>query len=167
MLKQPAEKPPKPAVPKIILNTVPSGRLEAFVFGSGDAGELGLGPKIVEVRSPRLNDDLSGVVQIALGGMHGIALTPDNKILTWGGNDLGVLGRDTKWDGKMKDIDEEEVADEESDVNPYESKPMSIPASKFATGTVFTQVAAGDSSSFVLTDEGLVYGWGIFRVSAV
>jgi regulator of chromosome condensation len=36
--------------------------------------------------------------------------------------------------------------------------------SVFPEGTVFTQLAAGDSMTFALTDEGLVYGWGTFRV---
>ena len=68
--------------PKVLLNTAPSQRLEAFVFGSGDAGELGLGPKVIDAKAPRLNSKLSGeVVQIALGGMHGVALTASNQIL--------------------------------------------------------------------------------------
>lgn len=34
---------------------------------------------------------------------------------------------------------------------------------ELASDTRFVQVAAGDSSSFVLTDDGKVYGWGTFR----
>ena len=153
---------------KALLNEVPLERLEAFVFGSGDNGELGLGPKVIDSKVPRLNSKLSGkVVQIALGGMHGVALTADNQILTWGVNDRGALGRDTKWDSKMKDIDAEEEDDVEDDgdnVNPYESNPIPIPSTSFPRDTLFAQVAAGDSTTFALTDDGLVYGWGLFRV---
>jgi len=53
----------------------------------------------------------------------------------------------------------------DSDLNPRESNPTAIPADKFPAGTKFVQMAAGDSTTFVLTDEGLVYGWGTFRVS--
>lgn len=63
----------------------------------------------VDVKRPRLNPRLDpnsvGVVEIAAGGMHCIALTHDNKILTWGVNDQGTLGRDTTWDGGLKDMD--------------------------------------------------------------
>jgi regulator of chromosome condensation len=36
---------------------------------------------------------------------------------------------------------------------------------EIAQGTVFAQLAAGDNSTFALTEDGLVYGWGTFRVS--
>lgn len=68
------------------------------------AGELGLGTakNAVNVKRPRLNPNLDpntvGVVEIAAGGMHCIALTADNKILTLGLDDQGTLGRDTTWD---------------------------------------------------------------------
>lgn len=125
------------------------------------------------MKRPRLNPllaaDQVGVVQVAVGGMHCLALTHDNKILTWGVNDQGALGRDTAWEGGYKDIDDNK-SDSDSDeddpgLNPRESTPTSIPSTAFPSGTVIVEVAAGDSSSFALTDDGLVYGWGTFRVS--
>ena len=94
------------------LNAAPTARLEVFVFGDGSSGELGLGNKdAIEVKSPRLNYNLDpksvGVVSLAAGGMHAVALTHDNKVLTWGVNDLSALGRDTTWEGRMRDIDGE------------------------------------------------------------
>jgi regulator of chromosome condensation len=102
--------------------------------------------------------------------MHCVALTHDNKILTWGVNDQGALGRDTTWEGGLKDIDENDSdssSDDGSDsgLNPREAIPTAIPSDAFPEGTVFVEVAAGDSGSFALTDDGLVYGWGTFRVS--
>ncbi|PNH58282.1 hypothetical protein VD0002_g9245 [Verticillium dahliae] len=34
-----------------------------------------------------------------------VALTADNKIITWGVNDNCALGRDTTWDEKLRDMD--------------------------------------------------------------
>lgn len=39
--------------------------------------------------------------------MHAIALKQDGKIVTWGGNDEGALGRDTAWEGGLRDMDAE------------------------------------------------------------
>jgi regulator of chromosome condensation len=165
--------PPAPK-PKVVINQAPTTKLNVYVCGEGSAGELGLGPAktSVDVKRPRLNPLLSagqvGVVQVAVGGMHCVALTHDNKILTWGVNDQGALGRDTAWEGGYKDIDDNksESDSEEDDpgLNPRESTPTAIPSGDFPEGTVFVEVAAGDSSSFALTDDGLVYGWGTFRV---
>ncbi|GCB19547.1 protein pim1 [Aspergillus awamori] len=160
--------------PKVVINHAPTTRLNVYVCGEGSSGELGLGSakNAVDVKRPRLNANLPadrvGAVQVAVGGMHCVALTYDNRILTWGVNDQGALGRDTTWDGGYKDIDEaNNGSDSESDddiaLNPYESTPTAIPSEAFPKDTVFVQVAAGDSSSFALTDDGQVYGWGTFR----
>lgn len=166
---------PKPK-PKVVINSAPTTRLNVYVCGEGSSGELGLGPakNSVDVKRPRLNallpSDQVGVVQVAVGGMHCVALTHDNKVLTWGVNDQGALGRNTAWEGGYKDIDDAKSdsgddSDDESGLNPYESTPTPIPSESFAEGTIFVEVAAGDSSSFGLTDDGQVYGWGTFRVS--
>lgn len=148
------------------------------MFGSGDTGELGLGnvrrdgKKPKNVQRPRLNDLLSaskvGVVQIAVGGMHCVALTKDNKLYTWGVNDNGALGRDTSKDVKEAGEAESDSDSEDDDIglNPKESTPAVIPSASFPEGTKFAQVVAGGSASFVLTTTGLVYGWGTFLVSS-
>ena len=178
--------------------------MEIYACGEGSAGELGLGPQTIDVTRPRLNNLLSaktvGVVQLVTGGMHCVALTHDNKILTWGVNDEGALGRKTDWSGgKFVEADAPvqlldpanmksgmvngtkghtgpamtngEVYGQDSrrssisvQMNPMESIPTAIPSEFFSEGTVFVQVAAGDSISLALTDDGKVYGWGTFRV---
>lgn len=161
--------------PKVVINKAPTQKLRVFVCGEGSQGELGLGAAkgTVDVKRPRLNALLApedvGVVQVAAGGMHCVALTHDGRVLTWGVNDQGALGRDTTWEGGLKDIDDAKSDDSsdsgsDSGLNPYESTPTAIPSDAFPEGTVIVQVAAGDSSSFALTDDGLVYGWGTFRV---
>lgn len=163
-------KAPKVPKPKNIINHAPTRKLDVFVCGEGSSGELGLGNsrKAIDVKRPRLNHNLSaskvGVVHIAVGGMHAAALTHDGLIYTWGVNDQGALGRDTKWEKSANDemdIDEDETVD----LNPIECTPMPIPTEHFPQDTVFTQLACGDSTTFALTDIGEVWGWGTFRVS--
>jgi len=165
---------PKALKPKVVINEAPRTRLHVYVCGEGSSGELGLGTakNVIDVKRPRLNQllaaDKVGVVQIAVGGMHCVALTHNNEIFTWGVNDQGALGRDTAWEGGYKDIEDNSDSDsddEDSGLNPKESTPTAILSSAFPEGTVFVEVAAADSASFALTDDGQVYGWGTFRVS--
>lgn len=156
-----------------VINEPPTQVMDIFVFGEGTAGELGLGSvrvdgkKPIDVKRPRFNHNLKGVVQIACGGMHVAALTQDNKILTWGVNDQGALGRDTTWDGGLRDVDDDESDDDSEDtgMNPKESTPAEIDTSAIPEGTKWVQVVASDSATFALTATGQVYGWGTFRVS--
>lgn len=164
---------PRAPKPKVVINEGPKTRLNVFVCGEGSSGELGLGAakNVIDVKRPRLNQllaaDKVGVVQIAVGGMHCVALTHDNKIFTWGVNDQGALGRDTTWEGGYKDIEDNSDSDSDDDdsgLNPIESTPTAIPDGAFPEGTTFVEVAAADSSSFAVTDDGQVFGWGTFRV---
>lgn len=145
--------------------------LKVFVFGEGGSGELGFGAtkKAIDVKRPRYNEALTNmnVVRIATGGMHVVALTKDNKILTWGVNDNGALGRDTSGGNvKLRDVDADDDSDSEDEtggLNDEEATPKPVPAEYFPEDTTFVDVAAGDSCSFALTTEGAVYGWGTFR----
>ena len=159
---------------KIIINTLPATRLDVFVCGEGSAGELGLGTakNAMDVKRPRLNPNLLtkdvGVVQVVCGGMHAVALTHDGTVLTWGVNDDGALGRDTTWEGGLKDMDDnksdtsDDSDDSDNGMNPREANPGPV---TFPEGTKIVKVAAGDSATLALTDDGLVFGWGKFRVS--
>lgn len=128
------------------------------MLGTVDFSELGLGPDEKECMLPHINPYLDPkdqsafhISKYAVGGMHTVALTVDNKVVTWGVNDHGALGRDTSWDG-------DETA------NRHESTPCEVSPSHFPPGARITQVAASDSCSLALTDTGLVYGWGTFMV---
>lgn len=165
-----------------VLNIVPTSILDIYVFGEGSSGELGLGAmsyqgkKPIDVKRPRLNHLLAaedvGVVAVGVGGMHCAVITRDNRILTWGVNDDGALGRETeagkmvdmKPDGEASDSDSE---DEDSGLNPSESEPREVDISHIPEGTKFAKIVACDSATFVVTEEGLVYGWGSFRVSPI
>lgn len=162
------------AQPVTSLNRAPTRCLNIYVFGGNSGGELGLGVtrSADNVARPRLNPNLAsdtvGVVQLATGGMHCAALTRNNKLLTWGVNDHGALGRDTTWDGGLVDLKDGDESDSgsESGLNPRESTPTEVDMSEVPQGTVFTQLAASDNATFALTDQGLVYGWGTIRVSS-
>jgi regulator of chromosome condensation len=166
----------KPRV-KSVINHAPTEPLNVYVFGEGAQGELGLGPAKngLEVKRPRLNPLLDaekvGVVAAGVGGMHSAVLTKDNKVLTWGVNDQGALGRDTNWEGGLRDMDDDNKSvssdsdASESGVNPHESTPTEVNMAGLPENVVFTQVACTDSATFALTDDGQVYGWGTFRVS--
>ncbi|KAF9697380.1 hypothetical protein EKO04_004847 [Ascochyta lentis] len=145
--------------------------LKVFVFGEGSSGELGFGAtkKAIDVKRPRYNEALSNqnVVRVATGGMHVVALTKDNRILTWGVNDNGALGRDTSnADVKLRDMDADEDSDSDDEtggLNDLEATPTAVSAEYFPEDTVFVDIAAGDSCTFALTTEGAIYGWGTFR----
>ncbi|KAK3715838.1 hypothetical protein LTR37_006821 [Vermiconidia calcicola] len=170
-----APKKQKTAAKAAAINEPSTQRLNVFVCGEGGSGELGLGTskKAIDVKRPRLNPYLAadkvGAVKVVAGGMHALAITHDNKIISWGVNDQGALGRDTQWEGGLRDVDAEDSdSDDENDdngLNPKECIPdeVDFSTSNLPPGTRFTDIAAGDSCSFALTDTGFVYGWGVFR----
>jgi regulator of chromosome condensation len=97
--------------------------------------------------------------------MHCVALSHDNKIYTWGVNDLGALGRDTSRDASdLAGPEDSDSDDDDVDLNPKESTPTAMPSDSFPKDTQFAQVVACDSASFALTITGAVYGWGTFSV---
>lgn len=150
-----------------VINKLPSRKLNVYAFGTGDNSELGLGPEpnAKIVKRPRLNPFLLpekvGIVAVAIGGMHGLALTHTGQVYSWGVNDQYALGRETKVEAREKNVDESDSDDEEP-LNELESTPMLIDS--FPEGTVITRIAAGDSISVAVTDTGKVWSWGTFRV---
>lgn len=159
-------RPRKRAAKSKITNETPKTRLRVVVFGTGDGGELGLGPHPYHdgnpalAERPRINRLLSpvwvGVVQVAVGGMHCAALTHGGRVLTWGVNDSKALGRDTTTPPASPDA-------AETDLHALESTPMEVTDLSDLVH-VFTQVVATDNATFVLTASGLVYDWGTFFV---
>ncbi|KAI1205539.1 RCC1/BLIP-II [Annulohypoxylon truncatum] len=158
------------------INVIPSKRLKVFVFGEGGFGELGLGnqkyneKKPMNVKRPRLNHNLLpdkvGIVQVACGGMHVVALTADNKILTWGVNDLKALGREAVFKDPGTEMDDDNDDDDEyKGLDVSESTPGEVDLSALSHVPRFVQVAATDSASFALSETGEVYGWGAFKGS--
>ncbi|GMM52185.1 Ran guanyl-nucleotide exchange factor [Starmerella bacillaris] len=141
------------------LNELPklSGqKLDVFAFGTGTICELGLGPEVTEVKRPRLSPllpaDEVGIVALAAGGAHSLAVDHEGQLWSWGQNDTGCLGRDTR-------LSDAEI-DEDLDLNPKESTPAKVTGIR--SNISFVKVCATDSASAALTPTGNVYAWGTF-----
>ncbi|XP_057689269.1 regulator of chromosome condensation [Corythoichthys intestinalis] len=110
-----------------------------LVLGQGDVGQLGLGEEISQRKKPALLTLPEKIVQVTAGGMHTVCLSETGVVYTFGCNDEGALGRDTKEEG--------------SEMSP----------DKVVLPEKIVQVSAGDSHTAALTEEGIVYVWGSFR----
>lgn len=79
---------------------------------------------------------------IAAGSMHVLGVTDDDKLMSWGCNDEGALGRDTS-------------------VEDSETRPGTVVIPE--TDVEIYSISAGGSHSAVLFSNGNVYSWGTFR----
>ncbi|KAL0860080.1 hypothetical protein ABMA27_010395 [Loxostege sticticalis] len=120
----------------------PKKRGRVLVCGQGDVGQLGLGEDVEETtRFKHVSALGDKIVDVHAGGMHTIALDSDGKVWTFGCNDEGALGRPT--------------SGEKDEGTP---RTVALPSKAVA-------IAAGDSHSAALLDNGDVYAWGAFRDS--
>jgi alpha-tubulin suppressor-like RCC1 family protein len=63
-----------------------------YMWGRGDYGQLGLGPKLLSVNEPTLLDYLSDVeiIDIACGTQHSAAVDREGRLYTWGYNGSNI-----------------------------------------------------------------------------
>ncbi|CAG0923442.1 unnamed protein product [Notodromas monacha] len=115
-----------------------------ITWGTGEMGQLGLGPDVLEKKRPARVTAGTKYTHVALGGLHTVAVNLQGKLVSMGCNDEGVLGRHTE---------EEEEA----------FLPQPIVASSLPAGMKVASVACGDSHSAVLTTQGKIFYWGNFR----
>ena len=133
-----------------------------WIFGSnGDSGQFGFGSNestgelIDELLRPRLlqKGSILGspantkVIKIACGGQQTFAILETGRVLSWGANDSGALGRPTS-------APENEDEDDESWLPGYVNLKPGIRA---------VSVCAGDTHALVIASDGAVYGWGQWR----
>jgi alpha-tubulin suppressor-like RCC1 family protein len=132
---------------------IAAGMSQAFVlkrdgsvwaWGNGTSGELGDGandkrsaPTQVTGLGPG-----SGVVAIAAGGSHALALKTDGSVVAWGNNKSGQLGN-----GRMPTDS---------------SRPVAVKGLGPGSGVI--AIAAGDSFSVALKKDGTVLAWGRNKV---
>ena len=98
--------------------TPPVSHANAFVWGRNVDGCLGLGDALFNrklVRNPtKLNAGESDWTQIACGGWHTVALSPNGEVFIWGGGDYdGQLGdgdgKDTNVPTKVENLSRETI----------------------------------------------------------
>ncbi|XP_014216858.1 regulator of chromosome condensation [Copidosoma floridanum] len=127
-----------PKVKELLRQVTTSGII--LTCGQGDTGQLGLGDDILEKTRFAQVPNLLNIVAIAGSGMHNVCLTDEGKVITFGCNDEGALGRDTNEGGEA------------------------TPGLVDLPGRAI-QVTAGDSHSAALMEDGRVFVWGSFRDS--
>lgn len=106
-----------------------------WAWGGNSVGELGNGtvvPSSVPVQVP----GLSGIVQVAAGAYHSVALGSDGRVWTWGWNYYGQLGDGTTVMQRLS--------------------PVLVPG---LSGV--TQISAGGAHTLALDSLGRVWSWGL------
>lgn len=137
-------------VTKDFLRSYRAGTL--FTFGTNPFGALGFGEDVSEkFRPAEVSIDGKKAVQVSCGGMHTLVLAEDGSVYSFGVNDEGALGRKTQGSAWEKD-------------GPSGKEDSAFPGRvRLPPEVVVTKVAAGDGFSFAITEDGCVYGWGVFK----
>jgi alpha-tubulin suppressor-like RCC1 family protein len=104
-----------------------------YAWGRNEYGQLGVDDK-TDSLTPKEVGSLSGIVAVAAGDYHSVALDSGGKVYTWGSNAYGQLGDGTQTDSL---------------------KPVPVTD---LSGIV--AVAAGRSHTVALDSGGKVYTWG-------
>ncbi|PKI84375.1 hypothetical protein MVES1_001606 [Malassezia vespertilionis] len=143
-----------------------------FVWGTGEAGQLSLGPpddeNINKLTKPKPfgNKSISqqtdagelgkgGAEMVAAGGMHTLIIDANGRILSCGSDDHGTLGRTHR-----------ENSDATEDEDYYVLKPLDGVSPTGAGGTLrfrAARVAASDGYSVALDTDGRLIAWGHFK----
>ncbi|XP_015126576.1 probable E3 ubiquitin-protein ligase HERC4 isoform X2 [Diachasma alloeum] len=112
---------------------------QLFSWGSNSDGQLGLNSQTPLEESPRMVKGLGArvIVQMACGLKHGLALTNNGELYSWGSNAEGQLGLGT---------------DTKSELKPK------LITSLAAIPIAF--VACGGHHSVVVSKSGAIYAWG-------
>ncbi|XP_074660176.1 secretion-regulating guanine nucleotide exchange factor-like [Tubulanus polymorphus] len=113
---------------------------QLFVWGSNAYGQLGLSSQ-QSLPVPTLSPLADEVTDIAAGLRHSLLLTASGDIYSMGSGRKGQLGL-----GKNE--------------NKITSPQKVVISDSNSTHVKFTQLAAGSYHSLVLTDNGVLYGWG-------
>ena len=104
-------------------------------WGDNEFGQLGIGNSdIINSSVPRLIEDIHGVVAVAVGNKHSLALTDEGVVWSWGNNKKGQIGH----------------------ANQTESY---VPKLIHGLANVVS-IASGYSHSMALKEDGTVWTWG-------
>ena len=112
-----------------------------WAWGNNASGQLGDGSAPTDHSAPVAVNGLgvgSGVVEIAAGASHALALKSDGAVLAWGNNASGQLGS----------------GDAPTD------HPTPVQVSGLGAGSGVVAITAGDTFSLALKSDGSVFAWG-------
>ena len=134
---------------------------ELYSFGSGAKGQLGLGP----IKNLPIDCDnyqfmpvpkkIGGILQnkrivyISSGDNHCMVIDSEGKLYGWGFAKFGQIGMTP---------DEVKIYDTDIDGNPIISSPVHI--SKMGN-LIMEKVSCGENHTIVLTNKGIVFGFGL------
>ncbi|SCO63689.1 regulator of chromosome condensation, putative [Plasmodium berghei] len=120
-----------------------------FIFGSGECGQLPpeYCDEYIQINPTAVRDLPYNIEEVVCGSMHTIIKTKDDKIYSFGCNDMGVLGRKT-FSNSTKDP---------------EHTPTLI---NFSFPSKIKKITCGDNHTAVLLYNGKVYIAGGFRDSS-
>ena len=113
-----------------------------YSWGGNGSGQLGNGNTTGDtiapapVLGPGGTGNLPGVIAVAGGGSHSLALTSTGAVYAWGDNSAGQLGVGSG--------------------TPSSTTPIQVP---LPGGRAFA-IAAGENHSMALMDDGTIYSWG-------
>jgi alpha-tubulin suppressor-like RCC1 family protein len=123
-----------------------------WTWGLNDLGQLGIGTNTTDNNMPVQVPGLSGVVAIAAGAYHSMALTSDGTVWVWGENDYGQLGDGTANGPQTCTIGSSSV--------PCSMTPVQVMTTAgMPLGNVMA-IAGGFYHSMALTSDGNVWTWG-------
>ncbi|KAF9247402.1 regulator of chromosome condensation 1/beta-lactamase-inhibitor protein II [Melanogaster broomeanus] len=145
---------------------------QLFVWGAGNFGQFGMGPDILDefsfpkrntwvdqkIKEGAFGSEGAGLEAIAAGGLHTLLIDEKGKIWSCGVNDDAALGRVTK------DIPDPDKPGSFIDIDTLTAFPhplQSLVDNKFRA----VQIAAGDSVSAAISEEGELRVWGSFRAA--
>jgi len=112
---------------------------QVYAWGRNDAGQLGNGRFGIGEKTdkPARVEGLTGIIAVAAGWDHSLALSKDGKVYAWGSQSHGQLGDGVRQTGVPV------------------AKPQAVPGLEGVT-----MIAAGGQHSLALGKDGKVYAWG-------
>lgn len=138
---------------------------DVYGFGSNDFGQLGFNSKtdttvnkntIIHKNKKLIN---RRVVKIAIGLSHGLALTKDKRVWSWGSNSKGQLGF-SSLPQSTNNSPEHTNSNRSSPVPLIEEASIKTNMNSDLMGSNILDIAAGNFHSVILTDGYKAYAYG-------